>query len=280
MGARSGNNYLSALRRLKAALWVDEVRVEDPTVHPVLRPLARAIASLYDSQIEHPGAMTFRLDDGDRIGYSFVHPASVEEAQKRSAMLQRWAELSVSSLPETPASINLQLAAMAAAADFFAESDPAFNENLQIYYREARRRDWCIAGSLHNDSFDLHLVSQNDAEIVVNGTQRLSALGPLAEELLIFPTAAQSPAQAVVFAIGANAPGMELRCRTSQSSPDALSFAIECVATFKQVTIPSNRVFLSGNVERCNSMLQRTGAAAILAEHRALKVAAAAKNRA
>jgi aromatic ring hydroxylase len=97
--------------------------------------------------------------------------------------------------------------------------------------------------------------------------------------LLIFPTAAQSPAQAVIFAIAANAPGIELRCRTARSSPNAPSSAIECVATFRQVTIPSSRVFLSSDVERCNSMLERTGVAAILTEQRALKAEAAAKNR-
>ena len=34
MGARSGNNYLSVLRKLKAEVWISGARVEDPTVHP------------------------------------------------------------------------------------------------------------------------------------------------------------------------------------------------------------------------------------------------------
>jgi len=276
MGARSGNNYLSALRRLKAALWVDEVRVEDPTVHPLLKPWVRAIASLYDFQIEHPGAMTYRLDDGDRIGYSFVRPASIQERNKRSEMLQRWAELSIAVLPETPDPMNLQLTAMAAAAEFFAASDRAYGEHLQNYYHEARRRDWCIAGTAPggNDG-DLRLVSRNDAGIVVSGSRRLSPLGPLAEELLIFPSAITSAEQALCFAIGANTRGIELRCRTSPNVPSALS---ECVATFDQVAVPANRIFLCGDVERCNAMLERTGAATILAEQRAVRAAVAAKH--
>ena len=39
-------------------------------------------------QMEHPGAMTFRTPDGDRIGYSFVQPASAEEVRKRSLMMR------------------------------------------------------------------------------------------------------------------------------------------------------------------------------------------------
>ncbi len=275
MGARSGNNYLSALRRLKAALWLNGVRVGDPTVHPVFRPLARKIASLYDLQSENPGAMTYRLDDGDRIGYSFVHPVNLEERNKRSAMLQRWAELSVGSLPETPDTMNLQLATMAAAREYFAASNPAFGENLQNYYQEARRRDWCIAGAVTDTDSDLRLVGGNDDGILVSGRQRLSLLAPFAEEMLLFPTGVESSDRAMIFAINANAPRLEMRCRTS---PNASGSLTECVATFDQVAIPAHRVFLRGDIERCNSMLEKTGIAAILEERAALKDEVASEN--
>ena len=274
MGARSGNNYLSALRRLKAALWLDGVRVEDPTVHPVFRPLARKIASLYDLQSENPGAMTYRLDDGDRIGYSFVHPANLEEKNKRAAMLRRWAELSVDSLRETPDTMNLVLTTMAAAPDLL--SSPGLSENLQSYYQEARRRDWCIAGALPDTSGDLRMVSRDDTGIVVRGSQRLSLLGSLAEEFLLYPTMVTMPESALVFAISANTRGIELHCRTSPDAPQPLS---ECIATFDQVAIPASRLFLCGDIQRCTALIEQTGAAAILAEQQALKAEVAAQNR-
>jgi 4-hydroxyphenylacetate 3-monooxygenase len=162
MGARSGNNYLSALRRRKAVLWFDDVRVEDPTVHPVLRPLARTIASLYDLQMEHPAAMTYRLEDGDRIGYSYVQAQTAEDLQRRSLMLRRWAELSAGVIEETPDTMNLALAAMASAADFFGAGDARLAKNLSNYYREARHRDWCIAGAMLSSASDLEIVNQHD----------------------------------------------------------------------------------------------------------------------
>ena len=36
MGARSGNNYLSAMRKLKSEIWIGGERVADPTTHPAL----------------------------------------------------------------------------------------------------------------------------------------------------------------------------------------------------------------------------------------------------
>src|SRR5271167_4186607 len=86
MGARSGNNYLSAMRKLKADVWIGGQRVEDVTIHPALVHCARSIASLYDMQGEHPEAMTFRTVDGDRAGMSFVQPANGDELRKRTAM--------------------------------------------------------------------------------------------------------------------------------------------------------------------------------------------------
>ena len=57
MGARSGNNYLSAMRKLKSEVWIGGERVADPTTHPALKPVTHSLASLYDMQIEHPAAV-------------------------------------------------------------------------------------------------------------------------------------------------------------------------------------------------------------------------------
>ena len=34
MGARSGNNYLSAMRKLRSEVWLGGERIADPTTHP------------------------------------------------------------------------------------------------------------------------------------------------------------------------------------------------------------------------------------------------------
>ena len=133
MGARSGNNYLSAMRKLKADVWIGGQRVEDVTIHPALVHCARSIASLYDMQGEHPEAMTFRTAEGDRAGMSFIQPASGDELRKRTAMFRRWAEYSHGMLGRTPDYLNASIAAMAAAREFFAASNPRFGDNIANY---------------------------------------------------------------------------------------------------------------------------------------------------
>lgn len=283
MGARSGNNYLSALRKLKAELWIGATRVADPSIHPALVRRARAIASLYDLQMEHPGAMTWRLDDGDRAGISFIQPHSVAEVQMRGAMFRRWAEYSGGLLDATPDGVNTVLAALAAAAPFFAAYDSRFGTNLQEYYRRARHHDWCAAHTMLDASaaaeLRLELIEKRDEGIVVRGARRVSALGPLAEELIVLPARDESITDrfAIAFAINCNAPGLSLRC---DDAPIASRFnELACVAIFDRVLIPSDRVFLCGEVPRGGALLDATGAALNLRHHDVVRNTVAAEFR-
>jgi 4-hydroxyphenylacetate 3-monooxygenase len=287
MGARSGNNYLSALRRLKAEVWLGGQRVEDPTTHPALVHCARSVASLYDMQMEHPEAMTFRLDDGDRAGLSFIQPRNAEEVRRRSLMFRRWAEYSGGMLGRTPDYLNASIAAMAAAWRFFSASEPRFGDNIQNYYREARKHDWCATHTLVNPKasraagwagnsdadFALKLVERTSEGIIVSGARMLATLGPLAEELLVFPSTvlkqeASAEPFALAFALNCNAPGLKFLCRDSfdlgRSHFDApLSSRFEemdCVVVFNQVLVPWQRVFLCGDVARCNTVYADTNA--------------------
>ncbi|MER3460377.1 MAG: 4-hydroxyphenylacetate 3-monooxygenase, oxygenase component, partial [candidate division GAL15 bacterium] len=50
MPARTGAQYLEALRSRPPELWYDGRRVHDPTEHPAFRNITRSIAALYDLQ--------------------------------------------------------------------------------------------------------------------------------------------------------------------------------------------------------------------------------------
>ncbi len=287
MGARSGNNYLSAMRKLKAEVWIGGQRVDDVTIHPAFVHCARSIASLYDMQGEHPEAMTFRTAEGDRAGMSFIQPQSLEELRKRTAMFRRWAEYSHGMMGRTPDYLNTSIAAMAAAKEFFAASDPRFGANIANYYSEARKHDWCATHTLLNPkasraagwagqtdtALALKLVDQTSEGIVVNGCRMLATLGPLADELLVFPSTIlrEHPADepfALAFAINCNAKGIKFICRDAFDAgrshfdaPLASRFdEMDCVVIFDNVTVPWERVFLCGDIARCNAVYGETNA--------------------
>jgi len=278
MGARSGNNYLSALKKLGAEIWLGNERIRDVTSHPAFASRARATASLYDMQIENPEAMTFRTKDGGRAGLSFIQPRSAEELRRRGKMIKTWADYTSSFPADTPELVNVRLAAMDAAHQFFGASDSRHGDNVQKYYRQARNHDWRATETLPDPGVSktdaggaiaaqaLETVGRNDAGLVVSGSRRLPTSAPLCEELLVLPstTLEAGPAAeplANVLAIPCNTRGLRIVCREiygpelpPSDHPLRRRFdQLECVAVFDRVVVPWDRVFLSGDVARCNA---------------------------
>ncbi|HEY2663807.1 MAG TPA: 4-hydroxyphenylacetate 3-monooxygenase, oxygenase component [Candidatus Binataceae bacterium] len=287
MGARSGTNYLSSLRRLKAEVWIGGERVADVTTHPAFLHCGRSIASLYDMQAEQPAVMTYRTDDGDRIGYSFVQPAAADEVRKRSIMMKRWADFSGGMLGRTPDYLNSSLAAMASAAAFFAESEPRFGANVVNYYKQARKFDWCATHTLVNprasraagwagetdQDLALRVVRKTPDGILVSGARLLATLAPLCEELLVFPSTVlkndrHAEPFALAFAIPCNTAGLKFLCRETFDlgrshfdHPLASRFEeMDAVVIFSDVLVPWDRVFLCEDVARCNALYGETDA--------------------
>ncbi len=304
MGARSGNNYLTALKKLNAEVWIGGERVTDVTSHPAFRNCARSIASLYDMQMEHPERMTYRTEDGGRTGLSFLAPKSADEMRKRSRMMKAWADFSGGMLGRTPDYLNACLAAMAAARNFFAASDPRFGDNVAGYHEQARKHDWCATHTMVNPSASrahgwtgrsdqdlaLRLVEKTGDGIIVNGCRMLATLAPMSEELLVLPSAmleSQPAAEpfALTFAIPCNAKGLRFICRDT-FDPGRSHFdyplssrfeEMDCVVIFENVTIPWERVFLCGDIARYNALFGETNAAVHMMHQVAVKNVAKAE---
>src|SRR5579872_5411589 len=270
MGARSGSNYLSTLKKLNAEIWLGGERVGEVTSHPAFRDCARSIASLYDMQLERVEQMTFRTDDGGRSGLSFIQPKSIDELRKRSRMMAAWANFSGGMMFRTPDYLNVALAAMASARDFFAASDPRYGDNIANYYLEARKHDWCA--TLTSIGPGTTFAKTNDG-IVVKGTGSSAPLAPFAEELLVFPsTPLNLEHAAIVFAIPSNTKGVRfifrdddaLRINAERShfgAPLASLFDVtDCPVIFDAVLVPWQRVFLCGDLVRCNALFDETSA--------------------
>ncbi|HLI81764.1 MAG TPA: 4-hydroxyphenylacetate 3-hydroxylase N-terminal domain-containing protein [Candidatus Binataceae bacterium] len=281
MGARSGSNYLSTLKKLNAEIWLGGERVGEVTSHPAFRDCARSIASLYDMQLERVEQMTFRTDDGGRSGLSFIQPKSIDELRKRSRMMAAWANFSGGMMFRTPDYLNVALAAMASARDFFAASDPRYGDNIANYYLEARKHDWCA--TLTSIGPGTTFAKTNDG-IVVKGTGSSAPLAPFAEELLVFPsTPLNLEHAAIVFAIPSNTKGVRfifrdddaLRINAARShfgAPLASLFDVtDCPVIFDAVLVPWQRVFLCDDPARCDSLLDDTSARTHMLHQTAVK---------
>ncbi|MGH7389370.1 MAG: 4-hydroxyphenylacetate 3-monooxygenase, oxygenase component [Candidatus Rokuibacteriota bacterium] len=288
MPARTGAEYIKGLQEHEREIWLDGQRVADVTTHPGLANGMRTIAALYDMQHD-PGLrdeMTYvSPTTGDRVGLSFVIPRTRPELEQRRVMMLHWARATCGMVGRSPDFMNVNFAAWAAAAEYFARGRPEFGQNIRRYYEHLREGDLTLTHSLINlqrsrtvsgvfnleEGTALRAVRETDAGVVVRGARVLATLGPLADEIAVYSPRlgrmgeGHSPF-ALNFAVPCSTPGLRFQCRESFDlgrshfdHPLGSRFEeMDCVVFFDDVLVPWERVFMLGDVDLVNGTATAT----------------------
>ncbi len=291
MPARTGAEYLAGLREQPREVHLAGQRVADVTTFPGLARGARSVAALYDMQ--HDPAlrdqMTYSSDTtGQAVGLSFLTPRSREDLARRRVMMSHWARTSYGMMGRTPDFLNVSIMAMGAAGDYFARNRPEFKTNIVNYYHHVREHDLTLthtlvnlqrnrrpaaAGTTISTDVALAVVRETDAGIVVRGPRVLATLGPLADEIAVYPVRNSQLANAedawryaFAFAIPCGTPGLKFLCRESFDlgrstfdHPLGSRFEeMDAIVFFDDVLVPWERVFLYGDVELANGLSYAT----------------------
>jgi 4-hydroxyphenylacetate 3-monooxygenase len=290
MPVRTGEEYITGLRERAAEVYIGGEQVKDVTTHPAFRNGVRSIARLYDMQ--HDPAwrddMTYvSPTTGDRVGLSFIIPRTAQDLERRHTMMAHWARATCGMTGRSPDFMNVAVTSMAAASDYCAQNRPEFKQNIQQYYEYIREHDLVLTHTLVNmqrsrspmatpleDRTDvaLSVVRETDAGIIVRGPRVLATLGPLADEIAVYPARNhQLPKDAqgrysFAFAIPCNTPGLQFLCRESLDlgrshfdHPLGSRFEeMDAIVFFNDVLVPWERVFLLGDVDLCNNWAEAT----------------------
>ncbi len=290
MPARTGKDYLAGLREQRREIYLGGRRIDDVTTFPGLANGARSVAALYDMQ--HDPALRDEMTyasptTGQRVGLSFITPKTSDDLARRRVMMSRWAHTSFGMLGRTPDFLNVSVMAMAGAGDYFARNRPEFKRNIINYYEYVRERDLILThtlinlqrnrapqGTLLEDRTDvaLSVVRETDAGLVVRGPRVLATLGPLADEIAVYPSRSHRlPGTALdryafAFAIPCDASGLRFLCRESYDldrshfdHPLGSRFEeMDAIVFFDDVLVPWERVFLYGDTDLCNNFAMAT----------------------
>ena len=289
MAARTGEQFLQGLLAQPREVWIGGERVRDIVDHPAFRNVTRSVAALYDLQHGRAGGdeMTYLSPtSGDRVGLSFLMPQSREDLARVRRMMKTWADFSGGMMGRSPDYLNRALMAYAAAADYCGEDDPRFAQHIRAYYEHVREHDLCLTHTLINPQAnraagpsaqpDPHLaagvVRESDAGIIIRGARMLATL-PVADEIMVFPSTLlrgtdEDRPYAFAFAIPCGTRGLKFLCRetfdplgSTFDYPLSSRFEeMDAVVVFDDVLVPWERVFLLGDVERCNKAFAATGA--------------------
>lgn len=286
-GIRSGKQYLADLQDGRD-VWMHGAKVKDVTTEPGLCRGAHTLAGFLDRQFDERYRDTVTYEEnGNRYATSFLIPRSREDVIKRGDSAYEWATWSNGMFGRTPDYKNASVMAFAAASDFLAEGKPEFARNMENYYEFVKSNDKVLTHTLINPVFNfaqakegkssdkvaLQVVKETDAGIVVTGARLLATLGPLADEIEVFPSTLLKASDenipfSFAFSIPVNTKGVRMICRDSydhgKSTFDApLSSRFEemdAVITFDKVLVPWERVFMYREPLLCNRAFAETNA--------------------
>jgi len=283
MAARTGENYIRGLKENPREVWINGEQVSDLTAHPAFQNGIKSVAALYDMQHEpslleemtYPSPTT-----GKPVGLSFLIPETIQDLERRRRMMERWAWASCGMMGRSPDFLNVIFASWAGAAGYFAQDRPEFKKNVEDYYEFIRENDVTLTHALVNlqrsrspsssdvlsDQVALTVVDENDSGIVVRGSKLLATLGPISDEIAVYPVASHrlgedASRQSFSFSIPCDTPGLKFLCRESFDlgrshfdHPLGSRFdEMDATVFFDDVAVPWERVFLLGDVDLCNN---------------------------
>ena len=292
MAARTGQQYIDRLAGTRPLVELNGETVTGPvTEHPALRGVVRTYAELYDLQhdAELSDVLTCKSPaTGDPVGMSFLVPKDAGDLARRREGFRAWAGHSLGFLGRTGDYLNSALMALSQAGPWFAQADPAYAGNIAAYFGKVREQDLLtthtlippqanraaasVAQVVDGRALSAHVVSEDDNGIVVRGARMLATIGPIADELLVFPSTvlrgtAEDTPYSFAFAINCDAPGLRFICREGmdygRDHPLGGRFdEVDAVVVFDDVHVPWERVFMLGHPELCNAFYTDTSAVA------------------
>ena len=290
MPARTGAEYIAGLRERAAEIYIGGERVKDVTTHPAFAGGLRTIAGLLD--LQHDPALRDEMTyssptTSDPVGLSFIMPRNADDLKRRRNMMANWARFSCGMMGRTPDFLNVAVMSMAAAADYCGQNRPDFKQNILDYYEYIRENDIVMTHTLVNlqrsrsvggTPFDdrtevaLSVVKETGAGIVVRGARVLATLGPLSDEIAVYPArtrrvpSGEEGKYAFGFSIPCNTEGLKFQCRDTVDlgrshfdHPAGSRFEeMDAIVFFDDVLVPWERVFLYNDVALCNQWGERT----------------------
>jgi len=271
MPARSGKQYLEAINRMRANVWIDGKKVTgNMSGHPSLKGVMKSTADLYDVQLlkGNQDIMTFRSPStGNQVGTSFLKPETKEDLEKRRLSTQLWAKESGGLLGRSPDYMNTVMMAFASSSEIFSLQDKRFTKNMDTLFEQARERDLCFThtfinpqvnrASYYTENFSQTIAAQTidvkEGGIVIQGARLLATQGGITDEILVYPSggAASNQEMAYGFSIPSNTPGLKFISREPYSyresvfdHPLSSRFdELDMIVVFDQVLVPWERVF-------------------------------------
>lgn len=282
MTARTGYQYRAGLADGRE-VWLGDERI-DVATHPAMTRSVDGMAGYFDFQHKYAEDTLIEAPTGGLMNVSHLLPKSVEDIETRHVAFDRLARYSMGMLGRTPDYVNVVLAGHVARKDIFDKyGDPIYHQRLAKYQQEVIDGDLALTHTIVHAAIDkstsefegvnadltLRVVDRTEKGLIVRGAKMLATLGPIADELYVYPATPIWPGNeehALSFAIPVATEGVVQICRDSYSvdmevadRPFSARFdEQDAVVIFDDVLVPWERVFIDGNLDVYNNINSAT----------------------
>lgn len=273
---KTAEEYVESLRARKLVLWVDGERVADPTRHPKVRPAIEAIAATYALAHDPDPALrelaSARSDVIDARVNRFTHLfTSADDLRKKLELQRVLGRLTGTCFQRCVGMDGLN-------ATFLATHARDGRERFAKWLAHVQREDLTINGAMTDPKGDrskrpaqqpesfVRVVGRTAVGLVIRGAKIHQTGAANAHEILVMPGQTLRAGEedfAIACAIPADARGVSMILGRQPSDdrkggPDAGNARYggqECVVLFEDVFVPRERVFIDGDVEAANELL-------------------------
>jgi len=256
-------------------------RVADITEHPALSISFDHAATEFAVQHEQPDL--FQVErDGETFSRFFDDLTGPEALHRRRELVEASTQAADGVFniikPIGSDAINTLLRVT---PDVDAEYGTSYEKRVRRFRDAVREKDLALScamtdvkgdrsktpGDQPDEDYYVHVVAEEEDGIVVRGAKAHTTLGPVSNEVIVLPTIGLGPgeeAYAVAFAVPNDTDGLTFVCRPTwtRDRPDGdhpisnRQDEIESLTVFDDVFVPWERVFLNGETEYANPIVQ------------------------
>jgi aromatic ring hydroxylase len=267
---RTPQQYLDGLRDGREVYYRGE-RVRDVVEHPELGLVSRH-AALDFTFAEEPENHDLAVTDGHSTYYNL--PRDATDLRRRSSLIEQ-----ATAYGKTLVLLVKEIGTDALfALHRVAHGTPSY-DNVEEFYRRCREADLALAVAQTDVKGDrskspsaqpdpdhyVRVVERRPDGIVVRGAKVHTSYTPNVDEVIVIPTRALAEGEedwAIAFALPVATPGLKLFCSDFlHSDPDpwtrpvsARHKMVETLTVFDDVFVPSERIFLDGDVRKAGEL--------------------------
>lgn len=282
---RTGADYIASLRGRGLRVFYAGARVEEPVDHPVIRPSIQAVAETYDLAVREPELASVSSPfSGERVS-RFLHVArSREDLVLQNKMQRRLGQLTGTCFQRCVGMDALN-ALHSVTHDIDAAHQTGYHARLEAFIELVQAGNLVIGGAMTDVKGDrgkaphqqadpdlfVHVVERRADGVVIRGAKAHQTGCINSHWLVVMPTMRLGPEDrdyAIIGAIPVDAPGITyVYGRQSCDSRSLESTALdrgnpryagqEALVIFDDVFIPTERVFMDGEVEFAATLVER-----------------------